>query len=143
MTLEPAPFDRSIVETNAWLRDVEARLDVSRRHAYAGLRATLLALRDRLPAKTALRFADQLPARLRGVFMDGWVLADRPAANGSAAAFADQIARGLPPGFPFDAETVVRAAFLTVYDQMDGREVDTVVRYLPPHVREVWLEDVG
>jgi len=135
-------FDRTVRDTNEWLRDMGIYLDVPRRFAYAGLRATLHALRDRLPPETALHFADQLPILLRGVFIEAWSPATRTRGEDSVKAFANRISRQLPPGYPLDAETVARAAFRTVYDHMDGREVDQVLVHLPKHIRELWLEDL-
>ena len=97
----------------------------------------------RLPPDEALRFAGQLPARLQGLFLEGWARSSRQGSDQSDTAFVRQIATALLPGFPRDPETVVRASFKTAYDRLDGGEVDKVVRHLPRHVRELWLDDIG
>ena len=133
-------FDRTVQETNAWLKDLEQRLGSSRHHAYAALRATLHALRDRLPPETALHFAAQLPLLLRGVYIEGWSLTDKPTGERTAEAFEDRIAAALAPGFPYDAEMIARAVFQTIRDQMDLGEVDKVMAHLPLPIRELWVE---
>ncbi|MFI4974932.1 MAG: DUF2267 domain-containing protein [Caulobacterales bacterium] len=135
-------FDRTVQETNRWLKDLEARLDGSRPHAYAALKATLWALRDRLPPETAMHFAAQLPMLLRGAYTEGWSLTDKPTGERTAETFDEHISERLPPQFPFDAETVARAVFQTVRDQMDLGEIDKVLAHLPKPIRELWVEPV-
>ena len=135
-------FDRTLQEINLWLKDVEAKLGVSRHQAYAALRAALHALRDRLPHETTLHFAAQLPILLRGVFIEGWTLAERPTKPRTVASFLADVGDGLPPGFPYDAERVAREVFEVIRDQMDLGEVDKVRDHLPRPIRELWLEDV-
>jgi uncharacterized protein (DUF2267 family) len=142
MTTGLPVFDRTVQETNLWLEDLEDKLGASRHQAYAGLRATLHALRDRLPPETALHFAAQLPMLLRGVFTEGWSLAARAKVERSAEAFVLDVGDELAPDFPFDPETIVRAAFQDIRAHMDLGEVDKVIGCLPRGVRELWLEDV-
>lgn len=73
MSVGLAVFDTTIQDTNLWLKAVSTRLaDCERQDAYAALRAVLHALRDRLPAQSAVNFAAQLPLLLRGVYFEGW-----------------------------------------------------------------------
>jgi uncharacterized protein (DUF2267 family) len=135
-------FDRTIQESNLWLKDLEDRLGASRHQAYACLRATLHVLRDRLPTETALHFAAQLPVLLRGVFTEGWSFTTRSDVDRTAEGFVLDVGDEFGPDFPFDPETIVRTTFQTIRAHMDLGEVDKVVRCLPPGVRELWLEDV-
>jgi uncharacterized protein (DUF2267 family) len=142
MTTGLPVFDRTVQETNLWLEDLEDKLGASRHQAYAGLRATLHALRDRLPPETALHFAAQLPMLLRGVFTEGWTFAPRPDLESSAEAFVLDVGDEFAPDFPFDPETIVRATFQTIRAHMDLGGVDKIVRCLSPGITELWLEDV-
>ena len=135
-------FDKTLQETNLWLKDLEVGLNASRRQAYAALRATLHALRDRLPPATAMHFAAQLPILLRGVFVEGWDLAERPAKPRTVPSFLADVASGLAPGFPFGPERVAREVFQVIRGQMDLGEVDKIMDHLPRPIRELWLEDV-
>lgn len=72
-------FDRTIHKTNAWLQDVMRRLDTDNRHeAYLALRATLHALRDRLPVEEAAHLGAQLPMLVRGFYYESWGPAGKP-----------------------------------------------------------------
>jgi len=134
-------IDKTVQESNIWLKDVERRLGASRHEAYASLRVTLHALRDRLPPETALHFADQLPILLRGVFAEGWSLVGKPTEERTAEAFADKIAQRLPPGLAMDGKPVARAVFQVIRDRMDVGEVDKVLGHLPGPIRELWAEE--
>ncbi len=134
-------FDRTIQESNLWLKDVETRLACTRHQAYSALRAVLHALRDRLPPETALHFAGQLPMLLRGLCTEGWTLSGKPTRERTAEDFIAHIAEEIPPGLAFDGETIARAVFQTVRHQMDLGEVDKVMAHLPAPIRELWLEE--
>ena len=134
-------FDRTIQETNLWLKGIEAQLDASRPHAYAALKATLHVLRDQLPPATALHFADQLPILLRGAYVEGWNLAGTPAGTRSGGTFAERISEAMPPGVAVDGETAARAVFQTIRSRMDLGEVDKVMAHLPKPIRKLWLEE--
>lgn len=135
-------FDRTVQESNQWLRDLEGRLQVSRHQAYGALRATLHTLRDRLPPETAMHFSAQLPMLLRGLFAEGWSLTEHDKRPRTVAAFLEDLGERLAPGFPLGPATVAREAFQTLRRQMDLGEVDKVLDHLPRSVRELWLEDV-
>ena len=65
-------FDKTVQESNLWLKDVMERLDTrDRHHAYSALRAVLHALRDRIGPESAAHLGAQLPMLLRGLFYAG------------------------------------------------------------------------
>ncbi len=137
MTTGLPVFDRTLQETNLWLKELEAELGASRQQAYGALRAGFRTLRDRLPAETALNLADQLPLLLRGVYLEGWRFYDKPTGERSIKAFADAIREQLPPDFPADGEKVARAVFHAMRHQMNDMEVDKVLGHLPAPIREL------
>ncbi|MCU1311404.1 MAG: hypothetical protein JWO20_2529 [Candidatus Angelobacter sp.] len=67
-------FETTIQKTNSLLKDIDEELGWGdrRKQAYAGLRAVLHALRDRLPVTEAANFAAQLPMLVRGFYFEGW-----------------------------------------------------------------------
>lgn len=134
-----AVFDTTVQETNGWLIDAAARLGDGERHdAYTAVRAGLHALRDRLPADMVLALSAQLPMLLRGVFLEGWRLADTPTKEHTIEAFARRVEAELPPNYPHDGETVARAVFKVLADHVDEGLPGKLVLHLPEALRELW-----
>jgi len=68
ITTDITGFDRTIHETNTWLRDISEILGDPRPNiAYHALRGTLFALRDRLPPVEVFDLSAQLPVLIRGL----------------------------------------------------------------------------
>ena len=67
-----AVFDKTLQETNLWLKELMVRLGTDdREQAYTVLKATLHAVRDRLGPENAAHLGAQLPILLRGVYYEG------------------------------------------------------------------------
>jgi len=134
-----AIFDATVQETNGWLIDAAERLGGGGRHdAYTAVRAGLHALRDRLPAEMVLALSAQLPMLLRGLFLEGWRLADTPTNERTIRAFADKVEAELPPDYPHDGETVARAVFKVLAGRVGGGLPEKLVLHLPEELRELW-----
>ncbi len=81
-------FDKTVQESNLWLKDVMERLNTNdRHHAYSTLRAVLHALRDRIGPESAAHLGAQLPMLLRGLFYEGWDPTGKPTKERHEAAF--------------------------------------------------------
>ena len=66
-------FDRTVQETNLWLKSLMEKLVTDDRHvAYFALRATMHALRDRIGPDNAVHLGAQLPMLIRGLYYEGW-----------------------------------------------------------------------
>jgi uncharacterized protein (DUF2267 family) len=141
MTTGLATFDTTVQDANLWLKEVAAHLgDADRQEAYVALRAALHALRDRLQAQAAAKFAAQLPMLVRGLYYEGWTLPDKPSAARTIADFAEAVAAELPPRYRFDPVLVSRAVFAAAATMM-GAGADAKVRgQLPPGLRDLWPE---
>lgn len=132
-------FDQTVQLSNAWLKDVEELLfPCSRQDAYAAWRATMHALRDRLQPEEALHLSAQLPLLLRGVFLEGWRLADCPSDERTTEAFVEKVTQQLPANFGSPPEFVARAVFETLVDHIDVGEVRHIIGHLPPALRNFW-----
>jgi uncharacterized protein (DUF2267 family) len=141
MTTGLPVFDKTVQETNLWLKALEEELSPCERHqAYDALRAVLHALRDRVPPEGAMHFAAQLPLLLRGVFTEGWVMSKTPSDERDTTAFGFRVAQELPDHFPVSAERCLRAVFKVIDQQMDKEIVDKVKNQLPARVRALWPE---
>ena len=138
-----AVFDTTIQDTNLWLKAVSTRLaDCERQDAYAALRAVLHALRDRLPAPSAVNFAAQLPLLLRGVYFEGWTLPEHATNSRSAKEFAAAIDANLPDRFRFDAIMTAEAVFAAAAHFVSTGETEKVRAQLPEPIRDLWPHPV-
>lgn len=132
-------FDTTIQQSQIWLNDVASRLPPCDRHqAYEALRATLHALRDRLPMAGALGLSAQMPLLLRGVLLEGWRPDDGPSNERSVQAFADRVASQLPRDFPRAATEVASAVFAVIADHVDAGEALKIANQLPEPLRALW-----
>jgi uncharacterized protein (DUF2267 family) len=68
-----ATYENAVQRANVWVADVTAALGSQDRHyGQRVVRAWLHALRDRLTIEAAVKFGQQLPELLRGIYYDGW-----------------------------------------------------------------------
>ena len=68
-----ATYEHAVQRANVWVADVTAALGSQDRHyGQRVVRAWLHTLRDRLTIEAAVKFAQQLPELLRGIYYDGW-----------------------------------------------------------------------
>ena len=131
-------FDKSVQETNLWLKDLMTRLETQDRHqAYRALRAGLHALRDRIGPQQAVNFAAQLPMLLRGLFYEGWQLDASSTKERDLEAFLDHVANEAP-GIAGRAEGMTRAVFATISERIGVGESAKLIKHLPKELRSLW-----
>jgi uncharacterized protein (DUF2267 family) len=129
-------FDKTVQETNHWLKVMMQELETdSRRHAFTVLRATLHALRDRIGPANAVQLGAQLPMLLRGAYYEGWRLSGTPTREHHFEDFLDHIDSELPAGLPFDAADAVAATFRVLSECLDRGEFKKLNRLLPAELR--------
>jgi len=134
-----AVFDRTLQETNLWLKELMARLGTDdREQAYAVLKATLHAVRDRLGPENAAHLGAQLPILLRGVYYEGWRIAGTPSKERHRDAFFEHVRRGMPGILDCDTELAVRAVFQVMWERVDQGEIAKLMRIFPRDLRELW-----
>ena len=134
-------FDKTLQESNVWLKSLMDHLRTDDRdYAYAALKATLHALRDRIGPENAVHLAAQLPMLLRGMFYEGWRLTNSATRERHAPEFLEHVSRELPKALFNDPEDIVRAVFEVVWERVDSGEVAKLMKILPPELREFWRE---
>jgi len=132
-------FDHTVNEGNIWLRKISDRLHFEDSgHAYAALRSTLHALRDRLSAQSAVHLSAQLPMVIRGLFFEGWRLTPSPSDDDTVDAFCGTVANNLPPKFPMDGKTVAEGVLEVLWREIDPGESAKIIDQLPPRLRVLW-----
>ena len=132
-------FDRTVQETNLWLKAIMEGLHTDDRHlAYLCLRATLHALRDRLGPENAVHLAAQLPMLVRGLYYEGWRLAASQTKERTRADFLEHVRSELPRNSAIDPNLAARAVFGVMWEKLDLGEVGKVIDHLPPELKEFW-----
>jgi uncharacterized protein (DUF2267 family) len=137
-----AVLDTSLQRTHEWLHEIGRELGFdNERAAYAALRATLHAVRDRLPAELVAHFGAELPMLVRGIYYDGW----HPSAAKLKAAhdkdFFDSIGRELRGHDELEEVEAVARAVLSVVDRrIEPGQIERVLDALPERVRRFWRD---
>ncbi|MFZ1991637.1 MAG: DUF2267 domain-containing protein [Alphaproteobacteria bacterium] len=132
-------FDETVQLSNQWLNELMRAVDWDdRNRAYRLLRATLHALRDRLPAHEAVQLGAQLPMLVRGFYYDGWHLRDVPPTERTKEAFLAHIEAAFKTDPNADTEGLVRAVFALLARKISPGEIEDVMHALPAAVRSLW-----
>lgn len=135
-------FDRTIQETNTWLRDISEEMGDPRREvAYHALRGVFFALRDRLPVDEAFDLAAQLPMLVRGVFFEGYRPAGKPETFGRDT-FLERVRDELQAAGGANPEQAARSVFTVLTRHVTAGEITDVRTSLPKDLRALWPEPV-
>jgi uncharacterized protein (DUF2267 family) len=133
-------FDTTVQKTNEWLDEIMYELALEDRHtAYASLRGTLHALRDRLPVEETAHLGAQLPMLVRGFYYEGWRPGREPVKmhrEEFLLRVEDQLTR--PAALQLDSEAVVRAVFLVLSRKISKGEIEQIEQMLPKDLRYLW-----
>jgi len=132
-------FDKTVQESNLWLKAVMERLDTTdRHHAYSTLRAVLHALRDRIGPENAAHLGAQLPMLLRGLFYEGWDPTGKPTKERHEAAFLAHIARELPRADETEVEQGIYAVIDVLSKHIDRGSAVKLAGIFPQDLRKFW-----
>lgn len=137
--------DSTVQKTHEWLKDIAESLDTpDEKAAFAALRATLHALRDRLPRETAAQLGGQLPMLIRGMYYEGWDPSREPSRARHQAEFFDLVAHGLKDHPQLhNVGRVTRVVFHAMATHLDPGERDKVMAALPQGIRELWPSEAA
>jgi uncharacterized protein (DUF2267 family) len=132
-------FDKTVQESNLWLKNIMDRLDTAdRHHAYSALRAVLHAVRDRIGAESAAHLGAQLPMLLRGLYYEGWDPTGKPSKERHEDAFLGHIARELPRATEDEVEEGTRAVLDVLSKHIDRGAAVKIARMFPDELRKFW-----
>jgi uncharacterized protein (DUF2267 family) len=132
-------FDSTMHQTNAWLKSLMGRIGTGDRHrAYAALRVTLHALRDRLPPEVAEHLAAQLPMLVRGFYYEDWRMTHTPTRERHMDEFLAPIAAAFRGDPEIRPEEVAKGVFALLATELDAGEIKKVIAVLPKELRELW-----
>lgn len=141
-TTHVSGLDATVHKTNVWLKELKQELGQENDQlAYAALRGTLHAIRDRLSIGETADFASHLPALLRGVYYDGWVPEHSHAGLRTRDSFLGEVrdafrpAPGDEPSVP--PEEAVRAVARVLERHVPEGQMDHVRVTLPGEIREL------
>ncbi|MBX9943629.1 MAG: DUF2267 domain-containing protein [Reyranella sp.] len=136
-------FDKTLHETNHWLKLMAGELGTdSRRAAFGALRGTLHALRDRIGPENAVHLGAQLPMLLRGAYYEGWHPAGTPTRERHLEDFIEHVAAELPRGSDTEAGEAARASFAVMSRCLDRGEMLKLRQILPHEALNLWPDEL-
>jgi len=134
-------FDKTVQETNLWVKSLMQMLDTRDRHlAYMSLRGVLHALRDRIGPENAVHLGCQLPMLVRGMYFEAWHMAGTPTKERHKDQFLERVRAGFPKKAhaKLDVEKLTRAVFGVMWEKVEPGEVAKIIKVLPKQIRELW-----
>jgi uncharacterized protein (DUF2267 family) len=132
-------FDSTIQLTNAWLKDLMLELNWSdHRKTFVAFRCVLQGLRDHLPVTDAIRFGNQLPTLLRGVYFDHWDPTGKPFPLRTRADFLGSLHESFTS--EIDAEVAARAVFRLLEKKASDGEIENLQHLMPAALLDLWPE---
>lgn len=132
-------FDTAIQKTDIWLKEIMLELNTDSKHrAYAGMRAVLHALRDRLIIDEAVDLGAQLPLLIRGVYYDEWDPSRNPVRDRHLDDFLARVQTHLRNDSTHDIEQTVKAVFKVIRSKVTEGEIKDVKGMMPEELRTLW-----
>ncbi len=131
-------FAKALQKAQTWLKEIGEELGTEdEQKAYAALRASLQALRDRLTVDEAAQLAAQLPVLVRGIFYEGWDPSKVPVKARHREEFLDMVRTHLGQWSDLEAADAVHATFAVLKRHISAGEIEDVLSSMPNEVREL------
>ncbi|MEZ5361876.1 MAG: DUF2267 domain-containing protein [Bryobacterales bacterium] len=138
------PFEKTYRKSEDWLTELCDDLNWNDRHkAYRALRATLHALRDRLPMEESVQLGAQLPMLIRGLYYEGWRPSETPDKELDRAAILARVRDAFEYDSAFNSKSVVLAVFRLLESHISEGESQDIASVLPEKLRMLWREAVA
>jgi uncharacterized protein (DUF2267 family) len=133
-------IQRTNQKTNIAIKDLmQSKLFEDENKAFALLRATMKALRDRLTVGEAIQLGAQLPALLRGFYYEGWNL-KWVSKTRTKDGFLEDVRYHLHGHENLNLEPAISAALKIVLDMIDQGEAIDVLHQLPRKIQDLCPE---
>jgi len=134
-------FDVTLHKTNEWLSDIMQEIHTEdRQEAYHALRATLHALRDRLPIEIAAHLSAQLPLLVRGIFFENWTPTGKPDRLRREEQFLQTIERNLGRTLSVDIRMATMSVLKVMKKHLSEGELDNIKDSLPEDFSGLFAE---
>lgn len=134
-------FDRTLQETNIWLKELMDDLHCDERHkAYLALRSVLHALRDRLPSSEAIQLGAQLPLMVRGIYYESYQPGNKPLKERQLDRFYEHVLEKYVSPGPQDPARITKSVFSLLSRHVSQGEIEDVKQSLFSELRALWDE---
>lgn len=133
-------FDTTVQKSMKLISQMQQETHIDDKHnAFQVMRATLQALRDRLPVDEAAHVGAQLPMLITGYYYEGWKPFSTPIKMRTQNEFLDRIRDYLQNADPsLDVEHSVRGVFKVLNEQISEGQIKDVIQALPEELRDLW-----
>ncbi len=136
----PMEYKNASHDFDALLADVRDTCMLQTLHqAYHTLRAVLHTFRLHLKVNDALRFAEVLPPVVRAIFVEGWQPAgDEPSPFPDRTSLQKEVMSIRPDHNLAPDSAIADVAIALWRSSIDTRELERVLKSLPPGAAEFW-----
>lgn len=139
-------FDSHLETANKWVDEISESLELpatERPRALHALRAGLHAIRDRLPAAEVVNLGAQLPTLIRGIYYEGWALANDPTRMRDRVEMIARVKEELMLDPRMDPVDVLRAVIHLLVEHVSPGEIRHIVTTLPRPIASLWQDLTG
>ena len=135
---EVKAFHTTLLHSNEWVHALQITNEYADANkAFVLLRATLKALRDRIPANEAHHLGTQLPALIRGFYYEGWEPNKKPTKDKTQEDFLLSVLYHLGGHDDLDLEAAVPRVLNFIFQRIDPGEAEDVIHALPKKIQEL------
>lgn len=105
--------------------------------AWNMVEGVLHTFRRRLTLEQALRFGDQLPPAVRGLFIEGWRPSDQVANVGTPIEMLEEV-RSLRREHNFSPDNAIESVGYALFAVLPSDAFNRALNALPAELRELW-----
>lgn len=126
-------------ETQSWLSDIAEYLQAPGHsdRAFSAMKAVLHTLRDRTTVEEVFHLSAQLPALIRGIFLEGYKPSGKPEKL-NAEEFMQQIKKRIGPSADVLPSDALRAVLYILYDKTSPGEMEDIKGSMPKDIQRLW-----